>query len=87
MRSGMQRCRKCGQVIGIIEWGIYRKALVDATAIRVIADPDGEEFIRIDGSKVLAREAAEDEQSTRAEYAYRLHRKTCEAKRHPEGWE
>ena len=86
MRSGMQKCRKCGQIIGIIEWGIYRKALVDATAIRVIADPDGEEFIRIDGSKVLAREA-EDEQSTRAEFAYRLHRKTCEAKRHPEGWE
>lgn len=74
-------------MIGIIEWGIYRKALVDATAIRVIADPDGEEFIRIDGSKVLAREAAEDEMSSMAEYAYRLHRKTCEAKRHPEGWE
>lgn len=75
MRSGMKRCRKCGQMIGIIEWGIYRKALVDATAIRVIADPDGEEFIRIDGSKVLAREAASE--VAWAEYAYRPHRKTC----------
>ena len=87
MRSGMQRCRKCGQMIGVIEWGIYRKALVDAEAIRVIADPEGEEFIRIDGSKVLAWEAEEDEVNKYAEYAYRLHRKTCEAKRHPEGWE
>lgn len=87
MKDMVTRCRKCGKPISVITWGIYRKALVDATAIRVIVDPDGEEFIRIDGSKVLAREAAEDETSSMAEYAYRMHRKTCEAKRHPEGWE
>ena len=76
MRSGMQRCRKCGQMIGIIEWGIYRKALVDATAIRVIADPDGEEYLRVDGSKIMALEVAFDYQGP-AEPAYRPHRWTC----------
>ena len=73
--DSFKRCRICGQKVGIITWGVYRKALVDAEAIRVIADPEGEEFIRIDGSKVRAREA--DIGTIQAEPASRLHRKTC----------
>lgn len=70
-----KRCRVCGQRIGIITWGIYRKAIVNAAAVMVVPDPEGEEFIRIDGSKVLAREA--EIGAIQAEPAYRLHRKTC----------
>jgi len=76
MRNDQQVCRRCGKRIGIIEWGVYRKALVDIPACRVIADPDGEEFVRIDGSKIRARET-DDLENGRIEYAYRLHRKTC----------
>lgn len=73
--DSFKRCRICGQKVGIIAWGVYRKALVNATAVMVVADPEGEEFIRIDGSKVRAREA--DIGTIQAEPAYRLHRKTC----------
>lgn len=68
-------CRKCDQKIRIITWGVYRKAIVNAAAVMVVADPEGEEFIRMDGSKVRAREAAIG--AIQAEPAYRLHRKTC----------
>ena len=74
MKETGERCRKCGKMIGIITWGVYRKAIVDADPIRVKADPEGEEFIRIDGSKVQAREAGPEEEG---EYAYRMHRKSC----------
>ena len=75
MKDMVTRCRKCGKPISVITWGVYRKALVDATAVMVVADPEGEEFLRVDGSKVLAREA--DYEVVGAEPAYRLHRKTC----------
>ena len=75
MKDMVTRCRKCGKPVAVITWGVYRKALVDATAVMVVADPEGEEFIRIDGSKVRAREA--DIGTIQAEPAYRLHRKTC----------
>lgn len=68
-------CRICGKPIGIITQRIYRKIIVDAEAVAVVPDPEGEDFIRIDGSKIRGREA---EQGTlQAEYAYRPHRKTC----------
>lgn len=70
--DSMNKCRKCGREIGIITWGIYRKVLVDAEAVEVIADRKGQEFIRIDGTKVQAREAQPEEAG--AEYAYRPHR-------------
>ena len=70
-----QRCRKYGKEIAVITWGVYRKAIVDAEALEVVADPEGEEFIRIDGSKVRAREA--EPGTIGYEYAYRQHRKTC----------
>lgn len=46
------KCRKCGRPVSVITYGIYRKVLVDAKAVEVIADPEGEEFVRHDGSKV-----------------------------------
>ena len=65
-------CRKCGQMIDIIEWGVYRKAVVDAVPYYVKADPDGEQFIRIDGSKVKAKEMPFETEGT--EPAYKPHR-------------
>ena len=69
-------CKKCGRRVNIITWGVYRKVLVDAVAVEVIADPEGEDFVRIDGSKVRGFEAAIDCELP-TEIAYRMHRKTC----------
>ena len=41
--SAIRNCRHCGAQIMVIEWGIYRKVLVDAEAVNVVADPDGPE--------------------------------------------
>lgn len=76
MRSLMNNCRKCGKPIGIITEGIYRKVVVDAEAVMISPDPDGEDYLRIDGSKIRGREVAYEEAVT-AEPAYRPHRKTC----------
>lgn len=75
MKDTVTRCRKCGKPVSVITWGIYRKTLVDAQAVMVVPDPEGEEFLRVDGSKVLAREAEYEVEET--EPAYRQHRKTC----------
>ena len=75
MKDGINVCRKCGREIGVITWGIYRKVIVDATAVDVTPDPGGEDFVRIDGSKIRGREAAFGTVPT--EPAYRPHRKTC----------
>ena len=68
----MKVCRKCGQMIDIIEWGVYRKIVVDAVPYYVIADPDGEQFVRIDGSKVMAKEMPFETDGT--EPAYKPHK-------------
>lgn len=76
MKNDIHSCKFCGKKIGIITWGIYRKIVVDADAVMIQPDPEGETFIRIDGSKVQGREVAYEEAVT-AEPAYRPHRKTC----------
>ena len=79
-RDSFKRCKFCGKPVGVIERGLYRKVLVDAGTIMVEADPLGEEFIRIDGSKMRGREIKSiDEELTyqKTEYVYRPHRKTC----------
>ena len=77
-KDSFKKCRLCGKNIGIITWGVYRKVVVDAEAVEVIADPEGEEFVRIDGSKVRAREADRyDDNTPEAEFAFRPHRKSC----------
>ena len=69
----MSPCRKCGKMVDVITWGIYRKILVDAEAVEVIADPQGEQFVRIDGSKIKGLEVAYDS-TVNAEPAYRPHK-------------
>jgi len=76
MKDSVKRCKFCGKPIDIITWGVYRKAVVDAEAVMVRADPDGEEFIRVDGSKVRAV-IVDYESEEKAEPAYRIHRLTC----------
>ena len=75
MKDSFRICRKCGKPVGVIEWGVYRKVLVDAEAVDVVPDPHGEEFVRIDGSKIRGRAA--EPGTLQTEPAYRLHRKTC----------
>lgn len=77
--DSFKRCRWCGKQIGVITWGVYRKVVVDAEAVYVVPDEYGEEFVRVDGSKVRGREAGPGE--IQAEPAYRPHRKTCEVER------
>lgn len=78
MKGSVNRCRYCGKEIGIITQGIYRKVVVDADAVMVVPAEEGEDFIRIDGSKIRGREVAYDD-TVDAEPAYRPHRKTCSA--------
>ena len=75
--DSFKTCRICGKKIGIITRGIYRKVIVDAEAVEVIADPEGEEFIRVDGSKVRGKEAEPGIIQQKTEWAYRPHSKTC----------
>ena len=70
--AGMKVCRKCGMMIDIIETGLYRKVIVDAVPYYVVPDPKGEQFLRIDGSKVQAREVPFETEGT--EPAYKPHR-------------
>lgn len=75
MKGREMRCRWCGKEIAVITFGVYRKVVVDAEATEIIADPKGEEFVRIDGSKVKAGAAETwDDARFPAEYAYRPHR-------------
>lgn len=75
-RDSFKKCRICGKPIGVIEWGLYRKAVVDAEAVRVVPDPAGEQFVRIDGSKIRGR-AVPYESEEEGEPAYRPHGKSC----------
>ena len=75
MKNSEKTCRFCGKPVKIIESGIYRKIVVDAEIVWVASDPDGEEYVRPDGSKVQALEISLDE--PRGEWAYRPHRWTC----------
>ena len=74
MRDPIRTCKKCGRQVCVITWGVYRKVLVDARAVDVVPDAHGEEFVRIDGSKIRGREA--EVIGLMTEPAYRPHRKT-----------
>ena len=73
MKDTFRLCRKCGRPVGVIERGLYRKILVDAEAVLVAPDSMGDEYVRIDGSKMKGREVAYDS-NVQAEPAYRPHR-------------
>ena len=81
MSDTFRLCKKCGKPIGIIQCGLYRKVLVDATAVMVMVDPKGDEtFIDIEGRKILGRECSIEESEhsgMKSCAAYRLHAKTC----------
>ena len=77
MKDSITTYRFCGRKIGIITWGVYRKVVVDADPIEVITAAEGEEFIRIDGSKVRAKEVEPGVIQPGSEWVYRAHRKTC----------
>ena len=64
-----KRCRKCGRMIGIIQARAYRSIIVDAETQFVHEDPDGEIYIRIDGTKMRGKQADD----------YNDDRITCEA--------
>lgn len=70
----LPRCKRCGREIAVIEWGIYRKVLVDPDALWIVPDAEGEEYVRIDGSKICGRETPYEEHG---EPAYRMHRRSC----------
>lgn len=77
MRETFRLCRKCGRPVSVIEWGVYRKILVDAEAVEVVPDSQGEDFVRVDGSKVRGREIRMEEEGQNREMAYRPHAKRC----------
>ena len=79
MKSNANRCRFCGQEITIITWGVYRKIVVDAEPVWVLPDAEGEEFVRIDGSKMKGRDVDLAEENP--EPAYRIHRMSCGVKK------
>ena len=81
MKESIFTCKFCGKKIGVITYGIYRKAVVDAEAVIVAPDPEGEDFVRIDGTKIRGVEVPFMPDGEGAgEPAYRLHRKTCGGK-------
>ena len=73
MKDTFRLCRKCGKPVAVIERGIYRKILVDAEAVLIAPDTYGREYVRIDGSKVLAVPAGHTI-TAGTEPAYRPHR-------------
>lgn len=76
MKEGTIRtCKHCGAQVMIIEWGIYRKVLVDAEAVNVRPDKNGQDYVRIDGSKVRGYAAPIDMEGT--EPAYCPHSRSC----------
>ena len=75
MKDGVTKCKFCGKQVAIITWGVYRKAMVDAEAVEVVPDENGEDFVRYDGSKIRGREA--EPETIQSEYAYRMHGKSC----------
>ena len=86
-KSDERVCRKCGRRVTLITWGVYRSVLVDPDAVMVHAEEGGEEFVRIDGTKVQGR-IIPYESTESAEPAYRMHRKSCgERAENRTGWE
>jgi len=80
-KSGtFKTCRSCGAPVAVIERAVYRKILVDAEAVPVRVSSKGQEFIRVDGSKVkgIPMELFEPLQYAldpdEFEYVYRIHR-------------
>lgn len=76
-RTPIKICKHCGKEILILSERVYRSIVVDAEAVAVVADPLGDEYVRLNGTKVKARALKIDEFDSRSEYAYRPHKWTC----------
>ena len=80
MKDTFSTCRACGAQVAVIDRAVYRKILVDAEAVPVRVSSKGQEFIRVDGSKVrgIPLEIFEPLQysldPSEFEYVYRPHR-------------
>lgn len=84
MKDTFRICRKCGKPVAVITERVYRSILVDAEAVTVVANPAGETFVRVDGTKFRGLEVNDMETYATVirgrpghETAYRPHR--CEA--------
>ena len=73
--SAIRKCRHCGRKVMIIEWDIYRKVLVDAESVDVRPDPEGQEYVRENGTKIRGFAVPIDEPNT--EPAYCPHARSC----------
>ena len=77
MSDTFRLCRKCGKPIGIIQARAYRTIIVDAETQCVHQDPDGEIYIRLDGSKMRGKPADDwNDDRKKCEAVWRQHR--CE---------
>ena len=76
MKDTFRLCRKCGRPIDIIKERAYRKVIVDAFPVVVIPDRLGDEYIRLDGTRMRGKPAPMDiEHSTEAaEGVFRPHK-------------
>ena len=68
-----RKCRKCGKPIDVITQRLYRKIIVDALPVMVVPDRLGDEYIRLDGSKMRGLIAPMDS-NVPAEGVFRVHR-------------
>ena len=75
-KSFSTTCRKCGKDISIIEYRAFSKRVVDILPVMVAPDPNGEDFVRIDGSKIKGRIVPYEYEGP-YENVYRQHRFTC----------
>lgn len=74
MKDTFRLCRKCGRPIGIIQARAYRSIIVDAETQFVHEDPDGEIYIRLDGTKMRGKPAEDwDDDRKTSEAVWRPH--------------
>ena len=76
MKDTFRRCRKCGRPIAVITKRLYRKIIVDAAPVLVNPDKHGDEYIRLDGTKMRGVPAPMDLENSNVpeEGVFRVHR-------------
>ncbi len=76
MKGRFSVWRKCGRRIDIIKARAYRHIIVDAFPVVVLPDPFGDEYIRLDGTKMRGTPAPMDSEHSKeaAEGVFRPHR-------------
>ena len=73
--DSFKRCRHCGKMIGIIKKWPFGKIIVDADTKFVFPEPDGEIYIRINGTKMRGTESTRwDDDRVEDEAVWKPHR-------------